>query len=421
MKELLISILDSLPTAAQWLINLLLNLLPSAAIIYGWIKREVIKKVFGGFWVRLKSFFIEPINKHIAAIANQKITKRVDEIKEEIFGFRKVEELKHQQEKEILKINHENKIKEQEHQHELAVQRDVDKDLRNAALLSAKGEIAPEKYQSYKAESRNIRYEQAKIIISAETGIDSNLGFSDYETLIQTAEKLLKCEEKTRLLLKKAVEALNKDKDSVSLSTIKLIDSFSDKDVEKISELFRYIWLTTVIYFDKINEFLKEKGLCQPRTDNIDYLGKIFSNQRGAITEKVHPINLTAIEIEGLLFWKETLSQITSNNAPFNEDSLRSFLSSQSNKQEMTAFRESCKTTLLPGKSIQIQTPKWPKDKDDKISIKVEAFVALTKEGQEIYDLLKSEIAPMPDDYFGKVKDFLENKYKNFELEVTKA
>ncbi len=416
MEKFFISLFDKLPTAIQRIVPLL------PAGLFGWIKKDVLKSFLGYLKNWLCNKVLKPIKnkfeEKIITIANQEITKRVDEIKEEVCDFRKLEELKHEKEKEILKINHEYKIREEEHRYELATKNDVDKDLRNAAFSKAKGELTTEAYESYKAETLMRKYEQSKIIISAETGVDSQLEFDDYETLVQTAKKLMECGPRTKFLLRKAVESLNNDKNSISLSTIKLIDSFSDKDVEKISELLRYMWSNCVVYFEGINQFLEGKGLCQPKTDNIDYLGKIFSNQRGVFADKSFKQDLTSVKITDLFFWKERISNLNLNSVPFNETTLESWLETEENKNQMNLFRQGYKTLLLQNNAFKIETSKLPNDVNDKISIEIEAFAILTKEGGEIFDLLKSDLEPMPEDYFLQIKNYLENKYRQHQIEI---
>ncbi len=304
-------------------------------------KRQFLKNFLLTFTSKCSEWHERKIRK----LAKEEIEKMIEGIRSEVIS-----------QKEALILDHQLQMERDGNSHELVAIENENKSLRNAASDRARGLMTPENYKTLKEEFKRISDTKSKEIIYAETGVRSNLEIDDYEASIQTAEKLLRCGPKTKNLLKKALESLNKDKDSVSLSTIKLIDTFSDRDIEKITELFRYTWMGSVVFFDKISAFLQDKNLCQPKTDNIDYLGKIFSNQRGALSDK----------------------------------------------------------------AFKAEISKWPNGLDDKILVEIEAFVILTREGREIFNLLESEIEPMPEDYFQEVKKFLENKYKHIELEINK-
>jgi hypothetical protein len=269
--------------------------------------------------------------------------------------------------------------------------------------------------------AKNIFREQrrlnASILIEADTSIKSNPDF-EYENLIEIAEKIISCGDKTKSLLKKVVQSLNINPTSVSLSTIQLIKQFSDDDIDKLKELFRYVSDGySIIFYSDITKDFRQKGLCQNNSDNIKYLGKIFSDQKH-ISGKVRRFELTSINIEGLLLWKEAIKSIALNNVPFDESSFSEFCKNDANKASIRSFLDKFELPIYAG-NPKVGVLKQPVN-EEKINIEIETFVILTEEGQQIFNLLTEDLGAMPQEYFDKIKNFLETKYNHIGLTVSK-
>ena len=173
-----------------------------------------------------------------------------------------------------------------------------------------------------------------------------------------------------------------------------------------------------IIFYKEIEKDFRSKGLCQPNTDNISYLGKIFSNQRGSFTEKAILKNLTPINVENTFFWKELIPAIRFQNISLNEDSLKGLLQNENTKKIIENFLTNYGLSLFSDNRLKINIFKQPSDATP-LSIEIETFVILTLEGRELFDLMKDEILPLPEDYFKKMKEFVENKYPQLGLNVT--
>ena len=140
-------------------------------------------------------------------------------------------------------------------------------------------------------------------------------------------------------------------------------------------------------YKDIEQDFIK-MGFCQPYTDNIKFLGRIFVNQDGVVG-KVHNIKAEAITTaEGIHIWKKLIEMPHFKiNEPFN-----------------------LKMGLLPFAITKMPTHAGI------IDITIQYFVILTEVGLETYSLLKDEIGDYPIDYLKNVVN--REEYKNFGFKI---
>ncbi len=232
--------------------------------------------------------------------------------------------------------------------------------------------------------------------------------------------------EKVAKLLRKALEKILNGEE-VSLSTVKLIEGYQDSDIDKIKELLGYTQLSTtsVLYYVGIEKDFQKKGLCRNNSDRILFLNEIFDSQRSTIPTQSHAVLLKPANVDGFNVWTELR-----NNHALNEE-WSEFKAGD--KLVKNIIVDKCKTevgkkeienwlknnvTMFSWLNMKFSISKQPTD-TEVLNVELGAFVILTAQGQQIYDLLKDEIGEVPSDYFEKVKKHIESQYQNIGLTVT--
>lgn len=201
---------------------------------------------------------------------------------------------------------------------------------------------------------------------------------------------------------------------SISKETIDFLTSITDEKLKTLKNILRYVVGNGILKYKDITQDFMKMGFCQPDTDNIKFLGRIFVNQ-DAVGGKAYNKKVEAIAIEGFLIWKEVLPLIKINGISVNEETLKTFLSIEQNKNGFKEFLEnfSFKYTVLDQEKIKFHVTKQPTSAEI-IELNIGCLAILTEVGVEMYSLLKDEIENYPTDYLeGIVKD---EQYKNFGL-----
>ncbi|NBX52446.1 MAG: hypothetical protein EBT63_02175 [Proteobacteria bacterium] len=221
-------------------------------------------------------------------------------------------------------------------------------------------------------------------------------------------------QKEVKILLKKAAKKINNQELSISKETIDFITSITDEKLETLKKIFRYVVGNGILKYKNIEQDFMKMGFCQPRSDNIKFLGRIFVNQ-DAIGGKAYNNKLEAIEIvENIFIWKDLFLLILNKRTTTEED-LKNYLSNEENKNEFKKFLEnfSFKYTVLDEEKIKFHLTKLPISTGI-IELNLACLAILNDVGVEMYSLLKDEIENYPADYLeAVVKD---EKYKNFGL-----
>lgn len=82
-----------------------------------------------------------------------------------------------------------------------------------------------------------------------------------------------------KILLKKAAQKLNNKELNISKETIDFITSLTDEKLEILKKIFRYVVAFGIFNYKNIIQDFKEMNFCQPHSDNIKFLNRIFVNQ----------------------------------------------------------------------------------------------------------------------------------------------
>jgi len=109
-----------------------------------------------------------------------------------------------------------------------------------------------------------------------------------------------------KILLKKAAQKLNNKELNISKETIDFITSITDEKLEILKKIFRYVVAVGIFNYKNIIQDFKEMNFCQPHSDNIKFLNRIFVNQDG-VGGKGYNNKLETIEIAGILSWKNAI------------------------------------------------------------------------------------------------------------------
>ena len=192
-----------------------------------------------------------------------------------------------------------------------------------------------------------------------------------------------------KILLKKVAQKLNNQELSISKETIDFITSIVDEKLETLKKIFRYVVQNGILKYKDIEQDFIKMEFCQPYTDNIKFLGRIFVNQEDGVVGKAKNIKVEAITTaEGIHIWKKLIEMPHFKiNEPFN-----------------------LKLTPLPFAITKMPTHAGI------IDIEIQYFVILTEVGLETYSLLKDEIGDYPIDYLKNVVN--REEYKNFGFKI---
>jgi len=217
-------------------------------------------------------------------------------------------------------------------------------------------------------------------------------------------------QEKVKILLKKAAQKINNQELSISKETIDFITSITDEKLETLKKIFSYVVGNGIFKYKDIAQDFMKMEFCQPGTDNIKFLNRIFVNQ-DAVGGKAYYIKLEAITIENIFIWKDSII-LGGRNAT--EEDLKNYLSKEENKNGFRRFLENdFKYTVLNKEKIKFHVTKQPTSTGI-IELNIGCLAILTDVGVEMYSLLKDEIENYPTEYLeAVVKD---EQYKNFGL-----
>ena len=262
--------------------------------------------------------------------------------------------------------------------------------------------------------------EQEKILrtcidVDLDIKKDSDFTNEEYEIYKEIINYIHSNRQKeVKILLKKAAKKINNQELSISKETIDFIASITDEKLETLKEIFRYVVGNGILKYKDIEQDFMKMEFCQPSTDNIKFLGRIFVNQ-DAVGGKAYNNKVEAIAIEGIHIWRNLLPMITLNGASFNEETLKTYLSIEQNKNEFKKFLEnfSFKYTVLNKEKIKFHITKLPISTGF-IELNMGCLAVLTDVGVEMYSLLKDEIENYSTDYLEAVAK--DEQYKNFGL-----
>jgi hypothetical protein len=250
--------------------------------------------------------------------------------------------------------------------------------------------------------------------IDVDLDINKNSNFTNDE--FDTYEKIISYihrnrQEKIKVLLKKAAQKINTQELSISKETIDFITSITDEKLEILKEMLRYVVGNGILEYENITKDFIDKGFTQSGSDNIKFLGRVFFNQ-DPVGGKSYPTKLEAVDIEGILIWKSSIMLINLSGVGFTEETLRTYLSIEENKNNFKKFLGSFKHPVLTKETVKIIT-KQPA-KAGIVDFNIKCFTILTEVGVEMYSLLKDEIGDCPNDYLQSVVE--DKQYKNFGL-----
>lgn len=183
--------------------------------------------------------------------------------------------------------------------------------------------------------------------------------------------------------------------------------------METLKKIFRYVVGNGILKYKDIEQDFMKMGFCQPRSDNIKFLWRIFVNQ-DAVGGKAYNNKFEAVEIvENIFIWKDLFLLILNKRTTTEED-LKNYLSIEENKNEFQKFLENdFKYKIFKQEKIRFYITKQPTHAGS-LEINIECFVILTEVGVEMYCLLKDEIENYPTDYLEAIVN--DERYKNFGL-----
>lgn len=231
-------------------------------------------------------------------------------------------------------------------------------------------------------------------------------------------------QKEVKILLKKAAQKIHNRELAISRRTIDFVVGISDEELKILKEIFRYVVGNGIILHKQIERDFIKNGLNKSKSSDIKFLGTVFSDQYFPTKYKHLTIKIEAVRIEGIRIWKCYISNFKQGEKVFDEDSLRTFLKNEENKNEFNQCLDSSKPKIeiISDRKIKFFITKQPDQKqlpDSDCTIVVEIniplFVALDEIGSELYSLLKDEIGGYHDEYLQAIKE--EEQYKDFGLE----
>ncbi len=158
-----------------------------------------------------------------------------------------------------------------------------------------------------------------------------------------------------------------------------------------------------IFNYKNIIQDFQEMNFCQPRSDNIKFLNRIFVNQDDFV-RKSYKNKLETIEIGGMFLWK---------NYNFNDEFFKKALTIAEPHELKKFLEKNFKLTILSTNKIKFHITKQPVS-SEMIEFNMECFVILTEVGMEMYSLLEDEIENYPIEYLEAIID--DERYKNFGL-----
>jgi hypothetical protein len=206
-----------------------------------------------------------------------------------------------------------------------------------------------------------------------------------------------------KILLKKAAQKLNNKELNISKETIDFITSITDEKLEILKKIFRYVVAVGIFNYKNIIQDFQEMNFCQPRSDNIKFLNRIFVNQDDFV-RKSYKNKFETIEIGGMFLWK---------NYNFNDEFFKKALTIAEPHELKKFLEKNFKLTILSTNKIKFHITKQPVS-SGMIEFNMECFAILTEVGMEMYSLLEDEIENYPIEYLDAIIN--DEKYKNFGL-----
>jgi len=259
--------------------------------------------------------------------------------------------------------------------------------------------------------------EITKCIMDVELGIkkDEPITNDEYDVYHEIISYIHdKRQENIKILLKKTAQKISNKELSISKETIDFIISITDSKLEMIKELFKYVVGYGILKYKNIGDDFRAKNFNQVGSDNIKFLGRIFCNQ-DSIGGKSYTAKIEAVNLHGILIWKDLIPTIKLKGVPAIEETLEEYLSNEENKKSFTEFllNIEVKVTILAHEKVKFYITKQPTSTGE-IELNIPCFAILTDIGVELYSLLKDEIKEYPSGYLQSVAD--EEQYKNFGL-----
>ena len=142
-------------------------------------------------------------------------------------------------------------------------------------------------------------------------------------------------------------------------------------------------------------------NFCQPHSDNIKFLNRIFINQD---LKKGFNYKLETDEVEGILRWK---------NVSLDEESLKKAMNIEGPLELKKFLEKDFKFTIFSTNKIKFYITKQPVSAGT-IEFNMKCFAILTEIGVEMYSLLEDEIESYPIEYLDAIIN--DEKYKDFGL-----
>lgn len=229
----------------------------------------------------------------------------------------------------------------------------------------------------------------------------TNDEFDIYREIIDYIHKNRQIE--VKILLKKAAQKINSKELNISKETIDFIAGITDEKLKTLKKIFRYAVAVGIFNYKNIIQDFQEMNFCQPRSDNIKFLNRIFVNQDG-VGGKGYNNKLETIEIAGMLSWK---------NATLNEESFKKALTIEEPHELKKFLEKDFKYTILSTNKIKFYITKQPVS-SGMIEFNMKWFTILSEVGMEMYSLLEDEIESYPIEYLDAIVN--DEKYKDFGL-----
>lgn len=227
----------------------------------------------------------------------------------------------------------------------------------------------------------------------------TNDEFDIYREIIDYIHKNRQIE--VKILLKKAAQKINSKELNISKETIDFIASITDEKLQILKKIFRYVLNGGILNYKNIIQDFQEMNFCQPHSDNIKFLNRIFINQD---LKKGFNYKLETDEVEGILRWK---------NVSLDEESLKKLTNIQGLHELKKFFEKDFKFTIFSTNKIKFYITKKPINAGITEFIMI-CFAILTEIGVEMYSLLEDEIESYPIEYLDAIIN--DEKYKDFGL-----
>ena len=227
----------------------------------------------------------------------------------------------------------------------------------------------------------------------------TNDEFDIYREIIDYIHKNRQIE--VKILLKKAAQKINSKELNISKETIDFIASITDEKLQILKKIFRYVLNGGILNYKNIIQDFQEMNFCQPHSDNIKFLNRIFINQD---LKKGFNYKLETDEVEGILRWK---------NVSLDEESLKKAMNIEGPLELKKFLEKDFKFTIFSTNKIKFYITKKPINAGI-TEFNMKCFAILTEIGVEMYSLLEDEIESYPIEYLDAIIN--DEKYKDFGL-----